>query len=275
MFDPMYQSMNQILEESGNILWLGDCTAAYDRSLLDGKGIKTVLTVASGLNVSYSEGGMVHKVYHILDIESSNIARLFPETSQQITEGLKRGGVLVHCAAGVSRSASVVIAFIMKTKGWLFQEAFEFVRKRRSVVFPNYGFQRQLRNYEKDLKQSKIQVNLDTPIKQTQKFQQEVQKEKVEQLEQKVKTMCNKTNFLTPQKQHQKLRQPFQSAKVNYAKQYQVIQNSTRASSSVKSNLVDPQFNFTNQGPMIISYQQQRKKGVEKMPEINKKNLYK
>lgn len=62
MFDPMYQSMNQILEESGNILWLGDCTAAYDRSLLDGKGIKTVLTVASGLNVSYSEGGMVHKV---------------------------------------------------------------------------------------------------------------------------------------------------------------------------------------------------------------------
>lgn len=29
--------MNQILEENGNILWLGDCTAAYDRNLLDAR----------------------------------------------------------------------------------------------------------------------------------------------------------------------------------------------------------------------------------------------
>lgn len=63
LYDSNYASMNPILEEGPNILWLGDCTAAYDRATLDAKGIKTVLTVATGLNVSYPEGGIHHKVF--------------------------------------------------------------------------------------------------------------------------------------------------------------------------------------------------------------------
>ncbi|CAD8099364.1 unnamed protein product [Paramecium sonneborni] len=290
MFDPMYQSMNQILEENGNILWLGDCTAAYDRNLLDGRGIKTVLTVAAGLNVSYPEGGIVHKVYHILDIESANIARLFGDTCHQIGEGLKRGGVLVHCAAGVSRSASAVIAYIMKTTGLNFQEAFTYVRKRRSVVFPNYGFQRQLRNYEKDLKQLKLKEPqaIDIPIKQTQKKPQEIPMDKHEQfsiqyLEQKAKLLLKpvqgnptfNSGYSTPQKQFQKQRMLYQSAKVGSQepKQNSITQNSTRANSQFKNNNFEPSFNQTYQGPQIVTYQ--RNKIIEKMPDIKKKTFYK
>jgi hypothetical protein len=54
--------MNIIIEEGPNALWLGDFTAALDRALLNSKGITTVLTVASGLDISYKEGGIVHKV---------------------------------------------------------------------------------------------------------------------------------------------------------------------------------------------------------------------
>ena len=54
--------MNQIIEDEGNVLWLGDFTAALDRTLLDSKCIKTVLTVASGLDISYREPGIIHKV---------------------------------------------------------------------------------------------------------------------------------------------------------------------------------------------------------------------
>ncbi len=68
-----------------------------------------------------------------------------------ISEGLQRGGVLVHCAAGVSRSASTVIAYIMKKRGWGFNETFNYVKKRRPIICPNYGFQRQLNQYEKEL----------------------------------------------------------------------------------------------------------------------------
>jgi protein-tyrosine phosphatase len=57
-----------------------------------------------------------------------------------ILDGLKRGGVLVHCAAGVSRSASTVIAFLMKSRGWTFTDSFNYVKKKRYVICPNYGF---------------------------------------------------------------------------------------------------------------------------------------
>jgi hypothetical protein len=59
------------------------------------KGIKTVLTVAIGLPVSYnSSSGIFQKMYPALDIESYNISKFFPDTYNQIDEGLKRGGVL-------------------------------------------------------------------------------------------------------------------------------------------------------------------------------------
>jgi protein-tyrosine phosphatase len=77
-----------------------------------------------------------------LDIESANIARLFNDTYNVISDGLSQGGVLVHCAAGVSRSSSTVIAYLMRKQKMSFNDAFMFVKKRRSVICPNYGFQR-------------------------------------------------------------------------------------------------------------------------------------
>lgn len=64
-FNNAYKSMNPILEPEGNLgtLWLGDYTAAINQQLLKQKGIKTVLTVASGLNIKYPPGSdIVHKV---------------------------------------------------------------------------------------------------------------------------------------------------------------------------------------------------------------------
>ncbi|CAD8111378.1 unnamed protein product [Paramecium sonneborni] len=149
-----YKSMNIILDqtESQGALWLGDYTAAFNQQLLKQKNIKTVLTVASGLNVKYPANcDIVHKVYNILDIESCNIKRIWGDTYQQIEEGLQKGSVLVHCAAGVSRSAATVIAYLMRKQGMSFSEAFQFTRLKRSVVCPNFGFQRQLKQFEKEL----------------------------------------------------------------------------------------------------------------------------
>ncbi|CAK60831.1 unnamed protein product (macronuclear) [Paramecium tetraurelia] len=149
-----YKSMNTILDqtESQGALWLGDYTAAINQQLLKQKNIKTVLTVASGLNVKYPPtSDIVHKVYNILDIESCNIKRIWGDTYQQIDEGLLKGSVLVHCAAGVSRSAATVIAYLMRKQGMSFQEAFQFARLKRSVVCPNFGFQRQLKQFEREL----------------------------------------------------------------------------------------------------------------------------
>jgi atypical dual specificity phosphatase len=48
---------------------------------------------------------------------------------------------------GISRSASVVAAYIIATRGITASEAIEFLRKKRPIVCPNIGFRRQLENY--------------------------------------------------------------------------------------------------------------------------------
>jgi len=57
--------------------------------------------------------------------------------------------VLVHCFAGMSRSATIVIAYLLATTPMTTEEATEFVRSKRSVIRPNYGFTNQLKEYER------------------------------------------------------------------------------------------------------------------------------
>ena len=59
--------------------------------------------------------------------------------------------ILVHCYAGKSRSATIVIAFLMWYRQWSFSDAFKYVQECRSVIEPNLGFCAQLLHYEKEL----------------------------------------------------------------------------------------------------------------------------
>ncbi|CAI7782378.1 unnamed protein product [Closterium sp. NIES-53] len=54
----------------------------------------------------------------------------------------------------MSRSATIVIAYMMKTKGWDLKTALFHVRQCRPIVQPNIGFLRQLQEYETTLKHS-------------------------------------------------------------------------------------------------------------------------
>lgn len=56
--------------------------------------------------------------------------------------------VLVHCKMGVSRSASVVIAYAMKAYSWDFKRARDFVRQKRTCIKPNKSFISQLETYQ-------------------------------------------------------------------------------------------------------------------------------
>lgn len=60
--------------------------------------------------------------------------------------------VLVHCAGGISRSPTVVIAHLMQARGWTRDEALTFVKKRREWVAPNDGFMGQLNLLERFLR---------------------------------------------------------------------------------------------------------------------------
>ena len=93
-----------------------------------------------------------------------------------ITERTKKhdGVVLVHCQAGVSRSATIVIAYIMEYSSLSMQKAYDYVKSKRTIVAPNLGFMGQLLELEKQINAGstekwKDQLVLDVDAKETKK----------------------------------------------------------------------------------------------------------
>ncbi|XP_023413391.1 dual specificity protein phosphatase 22 isoform X5 [Loxodonta africana] len=83
------------------------------------------------------------------DSPSQNLARHFKESIKFIHEcRLKGEGCLVHCLAGVSRSVTLVTAYIMTITDFGWEDALYTVRAGRSCANPNLGFQRQLQEFE-------------------------------------------------------------------------------------------------------------------------------
>ena len=98
-------------------------------------------------NINKSEMAAVEEVKSVLEGRAHHP---FPspdeETSRQLSP--PKNVVLVHCLAGMSRSATIVCAYLLATTSMNTQETISFVRSKRSIIQPNYGFEKQLRVWE-------------------------------------------------------------------------------------------------------------------------------
>ncbi|EXJ94930.1 hypothetical protein A1O1_00048 [Capronia coronata CBS 617.96] len=113
--------------------------------------IRYVLSVIDGPDKQpqVSPGHEEDHVLHLISIRdhgNMDLLEVLDEALNFIKAGLANndGGVLVHCQKGISRSASVIIAFVMEDMNLDFDTALRFVRSSRAKVNPNAGFQRQL-----------------------------------------------------------------------------------------------------------------------------------
>lgn len=87
------------------------------------------------------------KAEFIVDDKHVNLLAYLPSFRNCIDDALKSGhGILVNCARGRSRSASVVIDYLMTHKCMTFENALQLCRSKRPCVKPNSGFQKQLKH---------------------------------------------------------------------------------------------------------------------------------
>ena len=136
-------NIDEILDK----LWLGNKSAAKDINDLKNKNIKKILTIMDKDEPKYNdEDGFKHKIINIKDLSEQNIIKYFGECLNFIKGD---DNVLVHCLSGASRSGSIVIAYVMWIKKMSFNNAFNFVKGKRFIVYPNYGFRQQLKMFEK------------------------------------------------------------------------------------------------------------------------------
>uniref|UniRef100_A0A1S4GAY2 protein-serine/threonine phosphatase n=1 Tax=Anopheles gambiae TaxID=7165 RepID=A0A1S4GAY2_ANOGA len=150
-------------------VYLGSEWNASNLEELQRNGVHHILNVTREIDNFFP--GLFHYCnVRVYDDEKTDLLRHWDNTFKFISRAKMEGSkVLVHCKMGISRSASVVIAYAMKANGWDFGQALQHVKEKRSCIKPNKNFLMQLETYQgmldamknkEKLQRSKSETNL-------------------------------------------------------------------------------------------------------------------
>ncbi|KAM6583986.1 hypothetical protein CsatB_010988 [Cannabis sativa] len=138
-----------------NSLFIGGALAARSVFTLQHLGITHILCLCSneiGQSDSQFPDLFEYKNFSINDSEDENISSIFDDASDFIDHVEQKGGkVLVHCFEGRSRSATVVLAYLMLRKNFTLLEAWNTLKRVHRRAQPNDGFAKNLLNLDRKL----------------------------------------------------------------------------------------------------------------------------
>jgi len=134
----------------------GNLASSKDEEFLARKNVKFILNLTPE---SEEPEGVKYKNIPLDDDDDQELLPYFDSCFEFIneagdqwkSESSNKGTVLVHSYFGMSRSSSVVIAYLMKQKKMSLREAYNFLKDRHSSVNPNDNFAVQLIRYEQSL----------------------------------------------------------------------------------------------------------------------------
>ena len=129
-----------------------------DMEKLEQLGIKAVLNTAAEVPYLHDASPLRHHP-HIVEykhipmrdvVEAVGVQQHLEEACCFLEQMCSRSlPTFVHCRAGKSRSATCVIAYLIKTRRWSFKQAYAFVAARRPRTSPNIGFIAELMHFER------------------------------------------------------------------------------------------------------------------------------
>lgn len=138
---------NQDIHEVYPNIFVGNISTAYNKEILNTNGITHVVTAVSGMHAIYPEDFIYHTV-DVLDIKKQDMTPFFNACNQFIDDAITNGGkVYVHCMCGVSRSVSIVLAYLAFKYGSKPTDALQDIQNIRNKANPNPSFRQQLDYY--------------------------------------------------------------------------------------------------------------------------------
>lgn len=128
-------------------LCLGSIHVPRDMDKVKSMRIGAILSIASEEKIKDVPPEIRRLCIDLDDKHTERIYNFFNTTFHFIDDNLRHTNVLVHCMAGVSRSATIVIAYLMKKHRLTVKEARSIVESKRPFINPNSGFVKQLELY--------------------------------------------------------------------------------------------------------------------------------
>jgi protein-tyrosine phosphatase len=132
-------------------LFLGGVNSSAKENLIK-LGITHVLNVADELENDKNLTDIACLKLNVEDYHDEEIQIHFDNAHKFIRDAFEqKGTVLVHCYAGVSRSATIVLSYLMNHYKMSLMEAIVHTKTKRTIIHPNSGFIEKLIEYEAKL----------------------------------------------------------------------------------------------------------------------------
>eukprot|EP00742_Colponemidia_sp_Colp-10_P001604 GILJ01001723.1.p1 GENE.GILJ01001723.1~~GILJ01001723.1.p1 ORF type:complete len:480 (-),score=54.69 GILJ01001723.1:987-2426(-) len=138
--------MSQISEN----LFIGSDEIAKNREILLQHKITHVVNCAGNVCENYWPNDFTYKKYYLKDDKQELIDSVLLDALEFMDNAIASGGrVYVHCIQGVSRSAAMIIGYLMWSQKLTYDQAYTKLRECRGVCNPNIGFMCRLIDWSK------------------------------------------------------------------------------------------------------------------------------
>tara|TARA_B110000114_G_C14876803_1_gene311065 strand:+ start:150 stop:647 length:498 start_codon:yes stop_codon:yes gene_type:complete len=146
-------------------IYIGNVYDAHNVDKLNQYNIKNVISAVTGFDNMY-DNSFNHMSLNLIDNENQNIIHYFEITNHYIdniisknissSSEYNKNKILIHCICGVSRSVTILLAYIIKKYNYTPIYALKLVQKKRHIANPNPNFMKQLWTYYKEINPNNI-----------------------------------------------------------------------------------------------------------------------
>lgn len=144
--------MKSDISEILGYLYLGSDEVSLDLDALSDHGIRHIINCTADRPNYFETAGVQYLQVKVNDHKDDDIQQYFDGACAFIEQARHAGSsVLVHCQKGMSRSTTIVLAYLMKFANMNLINAFSHTKKIRPLISPNVGFMEQLLKLEFNL----------------------------------------------------------------------------------------------------------------------------